>query len=156
MITIGIGGVDVCKMPEALVTYALGSCVGVCLYDSVTKVAGLAHVMLPQSPDGTGNNYKYADIAVPYLVQQMVSKGANKARLTAKIAGGAKMFESTSNTSIGNIGDRNVESVKEQLKKFNIRIVASDTGSNYGRTVYFYPEDGRLEVKTCKGVSHTI
>lgn len=155
MITIGIGELNVCKQPEALVTYALGSCVGVCLYDSTTKIAGLAHVMLPQSTPGTDSN-RYADIAVVNLVKEMEKLGASRARLTAKIAGGAKMFESVGNSSIGNIGDRNVEAVKEQLRRLNIRIIASDTGANYGRTVYFYPEDGRLEIKTCKGVSCTI
>ena len=155
MITIGIGELNVCKVPESLVTFALGSCVGVCLYDSVMKVAGLAHVMLPQSAPGSTSN-RYADVAVVNLVKEMEKKGASKLRLTAKIAGGAKMFESVSNNSIGNIGDRNVEAVKEVLRQLNIRIIASDTGANYGRTVYFYPEDGRLEIKTCKGVSKTI
>lgn len=155
MITIGIGELNVCKEPEALVTYALGSCVGVCLYDSATKVAGLAHVMLPKATNNSTSN-KYADVAVVNLVKEMEKKGASKLRLTAKIAGGAKMFESMTNTDIGNIGDRNVEAVKAMLKSLNIRIIASDTGANYGRTVYFYPEDGRLEIKTCKGVSRTI
>ena len=155
MITIGIGEINTCKVPEWLVTYALGSCVGVCLYDSAMKVAGLAHVMLPQSTPGSPRN-RYADVAIVNLVKEMEKKGASKLRLTAKIAGGAKMFESVSNNSIGNIGDRNVEAVKEMLRQLNIRIIASDTGANYGRTVYFYPEDGRLEIKTCKGVSKTI
>ena len=155
MITIGIGEINTCKVPESLVTYALGSCVGVCLYDSAMKVAGLAHVMLPQSTPGSPSN-RYADVAIVNLVKEMEKKGASKLRLTAKIAGGAKMFESVSNNSIGNIGDRNVEAVKEMLRQLNIRIIASDTGANYGRTVYFYPEDGRLEIKTCKGVSKTI
>ena len=155
MITIGIGEINTCKVPDSLVTYALGSCVGVCLYDSAMKVAGLAHVMLPQSTPGSTSN-RYADVAIVNLVKEMEKKGASKIRLTAKIAGGAKMFESVSNNSIGNIGDRNVEAVKDMLRQLNIRIVASDTGANYGRTVYFYPEDGRLEIKTCKGVSKTI
>ena len=155
MITIGIGEINVCKEPEALVTYALGSCVGVCLYDSAKKIAGLAHVMLPQS-SATNTGNRYADIAVPNLVKDMERLGASKTRLTAKIAGGAKMFESVGTSELGNIGERNVIAVKAQLQALNIRIIASDTGANYGRTVYFYPDDGRLEIKTCKGVSKTI
>ena len=155
MITIGIGEINVCKEPEALVTYALGSCVGVCLFDSAKKIAGLAHVMLPQS-NATNTGNRYADIAVPNLVKEMERLGASKTRLTAKIAGGAKMFESVGTSELGNIGERNVIAVKAQLQALNIRIIASDTGANYGRTVYFYPEDGRLEIKTCKGVSKTI
>ena len=155
MITIGIGEINVCKVPEALVTYALGSCVGVCLYDSTMKIAGLAHVMLPTSTPAQTTN-RYADIAIVNLVKEMEKKGASKFRMTAKIAGGAKMFESASNNNIGHIGERNVEAVKAMLKELNIRIIASDTGANYGRTVYFYPDDGRLEIKTCKGVSKTI
>ena len=155
MITIGIGEINVCKEPEALVTYALGSCVGVCLFDSAKKIAGLAHVMLPQS-NATNTGNRYADIAVPNLVKEMERLGASKTRLSAKIAGGAKMFESVGTSELGNIGERNVIAVKAQLQALNIRIIASDTGANYGRTVYFYPEDGRLEIKTCKGVSKTI
>lgn len=155
MITLGIGEIGVAKEPEHLATFALGSCVGVCLYDRATKIAGLAHVMLPKSNPGVINN-KYADVAIVALVKEMEMKGASRLRLEAKIAGGAKMFESVANSSIGNIGDRNVEAVETILASLHIRIVARDTGKNYGRTVYFYPQDGRLEIKTAKGTCCTI
>jgi chemotaxis protein CheD len=66
----------------------------------------------------------------------------------AKIAGGAKMFNVADDSGFGNIGKRNVEAVKETLSKFQVRILAEDTGLNYGRTVYFYTEDGSMVVKS--------
>ncbi|MBR6736243.1 MAG: chemotaxis protein CheD, partial [Oscillospiraceae bacterium] len=71
--------------------------------------------------------------------------GASRARLKAKIAGGALMFATTSDRF--NIGERNIEAVTAALRKENIPIVARDVGLNYGRTVYFYPETGIMEVK---------
>ena len=155
MITLGIGEIGATRPPEHLATFALGSCVGVCLYDRSTKIAGLAHVMLPKSNPGNFSN-KYADVAIINLVREMEKLGASRLRMEAKIAGGAKMFESVANSSIGNIGDRNVEAVEAILADLRIRIIARDTGLNYGRTVYFYPQDGRLEIKTAKGTSCTI
>lgn len=155
MIVLGIGEIGACKEPEHLCTYALGSCVGVCLYDKISKVAGMAHVMLPKSTPGNVSN-KYADVAIYALIKEMEKKGASRFNLTAKIAGGAQMFELVGNSSIGNIGERNTQAVVEILKDLNIRIIARDTGANYGRTIYFYPCDGRLEVKSCKGTPNTI
>lgn len=146
-ITIGIGELKACRAPDVLVTYALGSCVGVCLLDSVAGVGGLSHVMLP---DSTGMNcqtgpMRFADKALPALVQQMVLLGADRSRLTAKIAGGATMFAIANATY--NIGDRNVKAVKEFLAANRIPILAEDTGLNYGRTQYFYPATGVMEIR---------
>ena len=106
--------------------------------------------MLPSS----GNNkdpkqaYRFADTAIAILVQKMAAAGADRRRLTAKIAGGARMFATVSNSSLANIGQRNVTAVKETLLHLGIPIVADDTGKDYGRTVYFYTEDGRMQVKS--------
>lgn len=77
------------RAPDVLVTYALGSCVGICLYDSFTRVAGLSHIMLPSSALSRDKSQpaRYADTAIPMLIQRMVAAGANKSRLRAKIAG---------------------------------------------------------------------
>ena len=82
------------------------------------------------------------------LIQEMERLGAEKKRLTAKIAGGAKMFE-TGRTE-WEIGAQNVASVKKTLAEEGIRLIAEDTGKNYGRTVSFYAGDGRLEVRTVR------
>jgi chemotaxis protein CheD len=111
--------------------------------------------MLPDSNGVTAgaatNRMKFADTAIPDMLAKMLSMGAVKARIKAKIAGGAQMF-ATSQEKF-NIGDRNVVSVKETLKILGIPIIAQDTGLNYGRTVFFYTGEGKVEVKSStKGV----
>ena len=93
---------------------------------------------------------RYADTAIPLLIQRMVAAGANKSRLRAKIAGGAKMFAIVSNSSLANIGQRNVMAVKETLRANGIPILADDTGKDYGRTLYFNAEDGTMKIKSAK------
>ncbi len=146
--TVGISDLKVCKSPDVLVTYALGSCIGICMVDELTGVGGLSHIMLPdstQSLSGKDMPMRFADTAVPMLIDQMVSLGANRSRLRAKIAGGAVMFAAANDRF--NIGERNIAAVTEALKKANIPIVAKDVGLDYGRTVFFYPETGVMEVK---------
>ena len=138
-ITIGIADLNVARPPDALITYALGSCVGICLYDQTAKVAGLSHVLLPSSAQIPGNNtpMKFADTAIPMLMVKMQALGARPNQLKAKIAGGAQMFAAMGNASIANIGERNVAAVKATLQRLRIPIVSEDTGSNYGRTLLF-------------------
>ncbi|MCR4925512.1 MAG: chemotaxis protein CheD [Clostridiales bacterium] len=150
MHTIGISDMKVSKFPDNFVTFALGSCVGICLFDPVLKVAGLGHIMLPEFPKNNPNENKmrFADTCVPLMVNEMNALGASTSRIVAKIAGGARMFEVPNDSTFGNIGERNVIAVKTALQKYNIRILAEDTGANYGRTVYFYSENGTMVVKS--------
>ena len=152
MITVGISDLNVARAPEVLVTYALGSCVGICLYDRLTRVAGLSHIMLPSSTlsRDKAQPARYADTAIPLLIKRMVAAGASQSRLRAKIAGGAKMFATASNSSLSNIGQRNVAAVKETLRAYGIPIIADDTGKDYGRTLYFSAEDGSMRIKSAK------
>lgn len=138
-ISVGIADLKVARAPDILVTFALGSCVGICLFDPNVKAAGLSHVLLPNSAQIPGNNtpMKFADTAIPMLVTQMERLGARPGQLKAKIAGGAQMFKSSGNASIANIGDRNVQAVKQTLQKLRIPIMVADTGADYGRTLYF-------------------
>lgn len=151
LVTIGIADMKIMPAPGAFVTYALGSCVGICLYDSMRKVGGLGHILLPNYPQENPNEqvYRYADTCLPKMIQAMERLGCLRSRITAKIAGGAKMFSVASDCGFGNIGERNVVAVKDTLNKLQVRIIAEDTGLNYGRTVYFYTEDGRMVVKSC-------
>lgn len=148
-VTVGISDLSIVRSPDILVTYALGSCVGICLYDKVIKVAGLAHIMLPSSlasSEDTLNRMKYADTAIVDMVKRMSIFGARQGRITAKIAGGAQMF--AANSAIYNIGERNTKAVVEILQGLAIPIIASDTGKNYGRTVYFNADTGEVQVKS--------
>ncbi|MGI6403358.1 MAG: chemotaxis protein CheD [Oscillospiraceae bacterium] len=152
---VGISDLKLAKPPDTLVTYALGSCVGICLLDPVTRIGGLAHIMLPSikvSP-GDKNIMKFADTAIPDMVKKMEQQGAFRSRITAKIAGGAQMFGSTSSAAsnstsdIWQIGQRNVAAVIATLQALAIPIVARDVLENYGRTVLFDPATGIMTVK---------
>lgn len=151
-ITIGIADLNVATPPDILVTYALGSCVGICLYDQTARVAGLSHILLPQSGQIPGNNtpMKFADTAIPMLLVKMQAKGARPNQLKAKIAGGAQMFAATGNASIANIGARNVAAVKATLQRLRIPIVAEDTGANYGRTQLFDADTFTMVIRSPK------
>ena len=150
MIKVGMADLNICKPPDNLTTIGLGSCIGIALYDPSTKVTGLAHIMLPDSTAirNNSNIAKFADTGIQKLLDDMIKAGANKARITAKIAGGAKMFEiSGSNTSSINIGEKNAAACRAKLKELGIRLVAEYCGLNYGRTVELYSEDGRYLIK---------
>ena len=120
------------------------------MYDSVSKTAGMVHVMLPDSTKIKNNENiaKFADTGIDALIQKMIYIGANKNRLVAKIAGGAQMFAFSSNNDMLRIGERNVEASKAKLASLGIKILAEDTGLNYGRTIEFYAETGELYVKS--------
>ena len=149
IIKVGMADLKVCKSPNAVKTLGLGSCVGIAVRDPVTKVGGLAHIMLPDSTSIRNNSNipKFADTGIEELVRQIVSAGANRNRLVAKIAGGAQMFSFQQKADMVRVGDRNVEAVKKKLQQMKIPILASDTGKNYGRTVIFYPETGDFVIR---------
>lgn len=145
---VGISDWKIGRGDDALVTYALGSCVGICIYDQKTGLAGLSHVLLPDSSSiigGRETRMKFADTAIPDMVAEMKRLGV-AGRLTAKIAGGAVMFAAAS--SQFNIGARNVAAVKKALSELRIPIVAEDTGLNYGRTMTFFAQDGSVEINS--------
>ncbi len=155
---VGMADLKVCRAPDAVTTLGLGSCVGVALYDKTSKIAGLVHVMLPDSTQvrQNQNRAKFADTGIDYLIEQMVVAGANKRNLTAKIAGGAQMFAFSGNSDMLRVGERNVEAVKKKLRAIGIRILAEDTGLNFGRTVEFYPETGDFVIKSVGKPVRTI
>ncbi len=149
IIKVGMADLNVAKPPDVLQTCGLGSCVGICLWDPLTKVGGMAHIMLPSSSLGkSGNDAKFADTAIPWLITEMKKNGAESLRLISKIAGGSQMFAFYSDNDIMRIGERNVEATKAVLSKLRIRILAEDTGGNYGRTIEFHTESNQLYVKT--------
>ena len=148
---------DVVKAPETIRTSGLGSCVGVVLYDERKKIAGLIHIMLPDSTLGKvvpGNVAKFADTGIDAMIGELTKQGVQKFSLKAKIAGGAQMFKFSSEQDSMRIGPRNVEAVKKALRKNGVRIVAEDTGGSSGRTIEFNPETSMLMIRTVnQGVS---
>ena len=150
VIKVGRADLNVCVSPDSITTLGLGSCVGIALRDPVTKIGGLAHVMLPDSTIIRNNTNipKFADTGIDALVKQIVAAGATRGRLVAKLAGGARMFAFSNNSDMTGVGDRNVEAVKRKLQQLRIPILAEDTGKNYGRTVVFYPETGDFIIRS--------
>ena len=148
-IKVGMADLNVCVSPDRITTLGLGSCVGIALRDPVTKIGGLAHIMLPDSTTIRNNSNipKFADTGIEELVKQVTRRGANRSRLVAKIAGGAQMFGFNSNSEMVRVGERNVQATKKKLAELKIPILAEDTGKNFGRTVIFYPETGDFVIR---------
>lgn len=158
MIKVGMADLNICVSPDSITTLGLGSCVGIAIRDPVTKIGGLAHIMLPDSTTIRNNSNipKFADTGIDELVRQIVAKGANKGRLVAKIAGGAQMFSFQSKNEMVRVGERNVEATKKKLAQLKIPILAEDTGKNYGRTVIFYPETGNFVIRAVGKQEYSI
>ncbi len=150
IIRVEIADFKVAKNPVVLETISLGSCVGVALYDAVSKIGGLAHIMLPDSSLSKiqTSPKKFADTCIRMMIDEMKKFGADKNRLKAKITGGACMFESAMPDPSMTIGKRNVDAAKKVLLEENIPIIAEDTGKNYGRSLRFYTDTGKLIVKS--------
>ena len=148
-LVVGIADMKVCRGPGRLITYALGSCIGICLYDPMIRLAGMVHIMLPNNMEGSNSNvFKYADTGIPATIKKMEVFGGVKSRMICKIAGGARMFEVQPNSSIGNLGQRNIEAVKKVLAKEGIRIAKEDVGLNYARTLLLDAETGTAVVRS--------
>jgi chemotaxis protein CheD len=141
--SLGIAEIRVVRAPERIRT-VLGSCVGVALYDRASGIGGMAHVMLPDSTQGTGQPGKFADTAVELLLEQVTKAGADPGRLRAKIAGGAAMF---GEASMGNLGDRNAEAVRTRLQLRGVRVAGSALGGTKGRKMSLDPATGDVVVQ---------
>ena len=151
LVKVGMADLATAAEDEVIRTTGLGSCVGLTLYDPKTRLAGLAHIMLPTSAiarEATVNLAKYADTAVPELIRRMVLAGASADRLIAKMAGGAQMFVFAGQSDTMRIGPRNVESCKLALVPFAIPIMGEDTGGNYGRTIELDCRSGILAIRS--------
>jgi len=134
---------------DILVTYALGSCIGVAVYDPVVKVGGLLHFMLPESsldPQKAGENpAMFADTGIPLLFKSCYKFGADKKRMVVKIAGGASILD---DANFFRIGQKNITAVRKLFWKNNLLIEGEDTGSNYNRTIYIHISTGKVFLKT--------
>lgn len=150
LIKVGMADYKVGRAPDSLISYGLGSCIGVALYDPQAKVGGLLHIMLPDSTQSraTDNPAKFADTGLPLMLKDVVAQGAARPRLVAKMAGGAQMFAFAKTTDIMQVGSRNAEACKAMLKKLGIKLIAEDTGGTCGRTVTLDLETGKYIIKT--------
>jgi chemotaxis protein CheD len=144
-----IGEIVVSHHPDdELVALGLGSCIGVVMIDAQAQVAGLAHVMLPESGgDGTAKG-KFADTAVPALLGQMVALGAVRGRTRVAITGGAAMFGAGGQLEIG---ARNEAAVLSALSAAGVRCHVTETGGTQGRTVRILVGAGTATVRVAGG-----
>ncbi len=157
-IHVGMADLKIAKAPAVLTSLGIGSCVGVILYYARAKIGGLAHIMLPdiESVKNKSNRAKFANTAIPDLLEKLEELGAERRFVKAKIMGGAHMFGFAKTNKVFNIGARNVEKVKEVLKSLKLRLVAEDVGGSYGRSLYFYLETGEVRVRTIAHGEKTI
>ena len=158
LIKVGMADFKVSRSPATIISYGLGSCIGVSLYDPQTKIGGLLHIMLPDSKQSraTDNPAKFADTGIPLMLDEVLKMGASRSRLVAKMAGGAQMFAFANATDVMRVGSRNVAASKEILQKLGIRLVGEDTGANDGRTVQIDLTNGVYTVKTIDKGNKTI
>jgi chemotaxis protein CheD len=149
-IVVGISDVKVSNnINDTLVTYALGSCIGVAVYDPMVKVGGLLHFMLPDSSldakKAGENPTMFADTGIPILFKACYKLGADKKRMVVKVAGGASILD---DANFFRIGQKNITAMKKLFWKNNVLINSEDTGNNYNRTVYVHVSTGKVFVKT--------
>ena len=158
LIVVGMAELKVAEAPDKLVTYGLGSCVGVTLYDPLRRIGGMVHVMLPDSSlyAGHNNKAKFMDTGIAELLNVMAAAGASKVGLRAKVAGGAHMFGLTHETDIIKVGLRNGEMAARILEKYRIPIMARELGGTFGRTIILDTADGSLQIRTVGHGEHTV
>lgn len=142
-----------------IATIGLGSCVAIALYDRDTRTGGLAHILLPNQAMSreTSNPAKFPETIVPLMLQEMRAlAGGVAGRVSAKIVGGASMFGQLAIGTGVNVGERNVVATRDVLASHQIPLIAEDTGLDYGRSVYFHLDDGRVEVRSLKAGDRVI
>ncbi len=139
---VGIGEVKADRGEVVLAAYGVGSCVVIILYDAEHRIGALAHCLLPS---GNPESLKCPKGAINEAVMQMVKMGARHDKITAKIVGGAVMFEDFEKHAIGK---RNVEQTRTELSRLKIPIIAEDVLGNWGRSIVFKLENGEVRVRS--------
>ena len=149
-VIIGVADCHVTSDPASvLITYALGSCVGVAIYDPVVQVGGLLHFMLPEAPPDAAqagkNPYMFADSGIPMMFREAYEKGAQKRRLRVRVAGGAQIMD---HNGVFNIGQRNCVAMRKIFWKAGVMVHAEETGGKSARTMRFEVASGRIFLRS--------
>jgi len=151
-VVVKVADLDVGLAGDVLVTYGLGSCVAIILYDATVKVGGMAHILLPTpalAKPGASTR-KFPETAVPALLEAMGEVGASTRRVTAKLVGGAAMFTSLVPAGTIQMGERNVIASRKALNAHNIPVMAEAIGGTFGRSVRFDVESGVVSISSVK------
>lgn len=149
---VSISAMEVSRSPaDVLVTYSLGSCIGVTAYDPQTRVGGLIHCLLPHggvSPEkAAANPHMFVNTGVVDMIKTLLKIGASRERLIIKAAGGAKMMRVN---NMFDVGARNAAAVQKLLQYNKMRISGSDFGGSIPRTMYLYMDTGRVVIKSMR------
>ena len=159
-IVVGIAEMKIGTKRDELITYALGSCVGICMYDDKLRIGGLLHAMLPNAYENEGygdmNFERYVNTGIPSLLRKVCAHGANVSNLKVKIVGGAYMFGFDFTNKDMDIGTQNVIQSKRILAELGIPVVAQMTGGTVGRTIKFCLESAQIQVNATDGNKYTI
>jgi len=147
---VGVADMKVSNNPgESIITYSLGSCIGLVIYDPAVKVGGILHYMLPDSSidkqKAAARPYMFADSGIPRLFKTAYQLGAAKQRMKVYVAGGAEILDQQ---GFFNIGKRNYMALKKMFFKNKVMISAQDVGGNVNRTVRIEIATGDIYVKT--------
>ncbi|ETR74191.1 MAG: chemotaxis protein CheD [Candidatus Magnetoglobus multicellularis str. Araruama] len=149
VITVGVGDLKISNNPkDVIITHALGSCIGITVYDPETQVGGLLHYMLPESTLDRAKAKKapfmFADTGIPILFRSCYKLGAVKSRMIVKVAGGSAIMD---DSGFFNIGKRNYASLRKILWRNNVLIQSEDVGGKGNRTMRLYISNGTVEIK---------
>lgn len=148
-LTVGIGDMKFARENGKIITYALGSCIGITFYDPVLRLGALLHIMLPERNNSSDLKvFKYADSGIQETLRKLSAFGLVKRRTVIKIAGGAKMFDIKGSSDFGNIGQRNADMVKKIIAREQMVVQSSDTGGSYARTMLLDIANGDVVVRT--------
>ncbi|MBP1743572.1 MAG: CheD [Firmicutes bacterium] len=149
-IRVGISDKNTAFSPDKIYTVGLGSCIGIALYDRELKLGGMAHIMLPESTQfsNVSNPLKFANLAIPLLLEDMQKLGSRKQNIIAKIAGGASMFNFSDKKMNMDVGKRNSAAVKDVLDRLCIPLIKEDTGGSKARTMILDTKTGIVSIKT--------
>jgi len=155
---VGISDLKVSKSPDdVLVTFALGSCIAVAIYDPLIKAGGLLHYMLPDSTldpqKAQSQPGMFADTGIPLLFKSCYRLGGEKKRMIVKVAGGASILD---DANFFRIGQKNITALRKIFWKNNVMIDAEDTGSNCNRTVRLNLANGKFSIRSSMGMMKEI
>lgn len=151
IISIGMGEIKVSKQRSVTMScIGLGSCIGFCAYDPVSKVGGMAHMVLPENSRGNGGpgSAKYVNTGIPLMFTELEKLGAARSRLKVTLSGGARMFNIPGLNSTLDVGARNIDMASKVLTSEGINSYASDVGGHQGRTMSLLMETGQVFVRT--------
>lgn len=150
---VGISELKLAEAPAVLVTYGLGSCLSITLYDPQVRIGGMAHTLLPAPRAEHGNLRpgKFVVTAIHALIAELIAAGARREQLQAKLVGGANMFETLFTPNGEQIGERNTQTARELLADLAVPILAEDTGGSFGRTAELHLLSGEVRVKSVRG-----